>query len=277
MDKKKRTAIIISAVVLVIAVCMIALVFLRDDEPVKAGETTTEATTEMAVNTDKPQATTEEKTENSTEETTEVTTETAASTEKPSEEGPTTEAPATEGTTSAPAKPESTTEAPKPKPESTTEAPKPKPESTTEAPKPKPEPTTTEEPKPEPAPSAPTTEEPKHEHSWVWVETKAAGKVWIVDKAAWTETIEHPAKYDYVPACACNYCDEIFTSYDALCAHQDSFAGIDSNHSCAGSRSSRLEVLVEEAWTETINHEEVGHWEETPAEGYYKCSCGATK
>lgn len=251
MNKKRTKIIILLLIILLIAVGIVVTVCLlgKQDKDTAKGDGTTENVAVATTADASP-----EKPATSIEETTEVTTETAASTEKPSEEEPTTEAPATEGTTSAPAKPENSGSV---KPE-TTEAPAPSaPQETTEAPA--------------------TTEEPKHEHSWVWVETKAAWTETVVVSEAWTETIEHPAQYDEIPAVQCKYCGEKFTTADAFWAHKDAYWGIDDQHACGGSRDAWIQVLVKEAWTETINHPAETKTVDHPAEGYYKCNCGATK
>lgn len=255
MNNKRTKIIILVLIILLIAVGIVVTISLlgKEDKGTAKGN----GTTEVVVS---EEATAQDSTEKATEEpTTEV-----ATTEKPSAEEPdepktegTTEAPKQE-TTEAPAKPEPTPSAP----QETTEAPKP------EKPEPKPESTTE-------APAQPSA--PKHEHSWVWVETKPASKVWVVDQAAWTETVEYPAQYDEIPAVQCKYCGEKFTTADAFWAHKEAFKGINSDHSCGGSRDAWIYVLVQEAYTETIEHPEVGHWEETPAEGHYECDCGATK
>ena len=168
---------------------------------------------------------------------------------------------ATQATTESPAKPESDTEVPAQS-------------ATTEAPAP----SAPTEPAPS-APTAPTTEEPKHEHNWVWVKTKDASKVWVVDQAAYIEYKEHPEEWHWWTGYACHYdgCGMLFDTSTEANAHSDSYAGIDDYHSCAGYGSATRKVVDKPAWTEEIPHEEVGHWAETPEEGYYKCDCGATK
>jgi len=263
MKKKITIAITTIAMITTLAAC--------GDNTTESGgsviEFTTEVTTEMNAEADNE----------------EVTTATEKTTESES-----TEASKPEGTTQA-SKPE-TTEASKPK---STEAPKSeKTTESTEAPAPS---ATTEEVTQPTTPE--TTEVPAHEHSWIWVvdkeawtETvvvKEAYEVWVVDQAAWTETIEHAEEGYWQPTIICNYCYENFTSADAFKAHALYYQEIDRDHSYAGhGTGDTIWVKTKDAWTETVEHEEVGHWEEVPAEtktvkheevGHWECSCGATK
>ena len=106
---------------------------------------------------------------------------------------------------------------------------------------------------------------------------------WIVDKEAWTETVEHPEEGHYEEVVVqeawdeevtrigtfCNTCGFEIHSMDEWIAHSEA-----SNGQCMGYHSEQVteiihhEAVVEQqwkvdkpAWTETVEHPEEGHWE----------------
>ena len=127
-----------------------------------------------------------------------------------------------------------------------------------------------------------------HEHVW-------GAEEWVVDKEAWTETIDHPEEghyetvtitdkeawdepvYDYCTVC--NVCGEIIGSnylgiHDTLddhyaktgCAANQGYTGnvqkqVDTIHHPAETHEEQQWVVDKEAWTETIEHPEEGHYE----------------
>lgn len=120
-----------------------------------------------------------------------------------------------------------------------------------------------------------TAPAPSHTHSWAWVKTKDAWKEWIVDKAAWTETINHPEQGYWYVYPYCHYCGADLTGIGD--AHHDQYCETDPAHAVAGWGQKQKWIVTKEAYTEVINHPEEGHWVDHPEEGYYKCECGATK
>lgn len=72
---------------------------------------------------------------------------------------------------------------------------------------------------------------------------KRDGYVWVVDKPAWTETIEHKEEGHYETVVD----KEAWTEEIPLVAEQG--------------HSERVEVVDKEAWTETIEHPEESHKE----------------
>lgn len=173
-----------------------------------------------------------------------------------------------------------TKEEPKPAPEApkpekpAPEAPKPTKPATTEAPKPE-KPATTEAPKP----AKPTTPEaPKHQHDYsVWVVDVPASTKTVVDKEAWTETVEHEAETHKVMGVACHYCGQWFDTSTECKAHLSTFDTTDLHHAVAGYGTKAKTIVDKEAWTETINHPAETHEETVPEQGHWECSCGAKK
>ena len=129
---------------------------------------------------------------------------------------------------------------------------------------------------------------PAHVHTWVDVtETvhhdAVTEQVWVVDEPAWDETVDKTEEKQ-VQKYQCR-CGEIFDSGDAWDAHWASFDW----ETAADYHDGWTSVYVYETvvvGTETIHHDEVGHYEtKTVTEAYdeevvvgQKCSeCGATK
>ena len=104
----------------------------------------------------------------------------------------------------------------------------------------------------------------------------------VVDQPAWDETVEK-TEWQEVPVCKCR-CGAIFYSDAEWVAHSMQYEDDeDDNHYSYTSTYIEEEVVV---GTETIHHDEVGHYEtRTVTEAYdeevvvgQKCSeCGATK
>ena len=89
------------------------------------------------------------------------------------------------------------------------------------------------------------------------------GFIWVVDKEAWTETIEHEAVYE-----------------DKYVVDKEAWTET-INHPA---EYKDVWVVDKEAWTETVNHPEEGHyetvvikpaWDETVEKIKYVCRCGA--
>lgn len=116
-----------------------------------------------------------------------------------------------------------------------------------------------------PVVSEPVTSKPTHTHDYQPVHTQK----WVVDQAAWTETVETPV-YTTVERCICNGCGADIT--DNLWTHlkESALAG----GSCGGYHSG-VQQIQTGTNKEIIEHPEQGHNEDVIA--YYQCSCGATK
>ena len=120
-----------------------------------------------------------------------------------------------------------------------------------------------------------------HEHVW-------GAEQWVVDKEAWTETIDHPAEtheeekwvvdkeaweeqkivgYHTV----CNICGEEYTNsndhYLTYGCKSTSYTGnvpiYDTIHHPEEGHWETVTIVDKEAWTETIEHPEEGHYEHT--------------
>ena len=120
-----------------------------------------------------------------------------------------------------------------------------------------------------------------HEHVW-------GAEQWVVDKEAWTETIDHPAEtheeekwvvdkeaweeqkivgYHTV----CNICGEEYTNsndhYLTYGCKSASYTGnvpiYDTIHHPEEGHWETVTIVDKEAWTETIEHPEEGHYEHT--------------
>ncbi|WP_346687216.1 hypothetical protein [Enteroscipio rubneri] len=90
-----------------------------------------------------------------------------------------------------------------------------------------------------------------------WVEDTE--KVWVVDKAAWTETIP---VYENVERSICNVCGADITGSTSAHNKQHMLAGEGS-----GYHSEVRQVKVGE---ETIEHPEEGHWETLVVGGHWE-------
>lgn len=95
-------------------------------------------------------------------------------------------------------------------------------------------------------------------------------KKWVVDRAAWTETINHPATYKTVT----KYRPTWWTygngtkkvHYSEVEAYNLYVNDTTGEHASWGNGEDEAyteTVLDRDAWTETINHPEEGHWEQS--------------
>lgn len=91
-------------------------------------------------------------------------------------------------------------------------------------------------------------------------------QVYVVDKAAWTETVEEPI-YSTKEVAICNTCKADISGY----AENHILEG-----NCEGYHSEVKQVQTGTT-TRTINHPEEGHYETESYISGYKCSCGASK
>ena len=104
---------------------------------------------------------------------------------------------------------------------------------------------------------------------------------WIVDKPAWTETVEHPEEGHYEEVVVqeawdeevteildvCHNCGHIVTSPEDWIAHSKQNINCSSYGSKEVTHIIHHEAVVEQqwkvdkpAWTETVEHPEEGHW-----------------
>ena len=104
---------------------------------------------------------------------------------------------------------------------------------------------------------------------------------WIVDKEAWTETVEHPEEGHYEEVVVqeawdeevteildvCHNCGHIVTSPEDWIAHSKQNINCSSYGSKEVTHIIHHEAVVEQqwkvdkpAWTETVEHPEEGHW-----------------
>ena len=111
-------------------------------------------------------------------------------------------------------------------------------------------------------------------------------KKWVVDKEAWTETINHPEEFHYETVVIKPAWDETVEKIKYVCrcgaefgsvaewkVHNESFLEQDDFTHTGYSNvpyhevikhpavTEQKKVVDKEAWTETINHPEEGHWE----------------
>lgn len=127
-----------------------------------------------------------------------------------------------------------------------------------------------------------TSELSNHEHVW-------GAEQWVVDKEAWTETIDHPAETheeqqwvvdqeawdEQVIVGYHSVCNECGQEYTGKMEHYnqygcDSSKGYTSNvpiydtiHHDEVGHWETVTIIDKEAWTETIEHPEEGHYEHT--------------
>lgn len=116
-----------------------------------------------------------------------------------------------------------------------------------------------------PVVSEPVTSKPTHTHDYQPVYTQK----WVVDQAAWTETVETPV-YGQDERSICNGCGADITGNTR--GHIES--SLISGGNCGGYHSEWIKIQTGTT-TQTIEHPEQGHNEDVIA--YHQCSCGATK
>ncbi len=123
----------------------------------------------------------------------------------------------------------------------------------------------------EPAPSKPQAEsKPAHTHNWQ--PQYSTESTWVVDQAAWDETVSEPV-YETAELSVCNGCGADITADPWGHIESQMIAG---NTSCGGYHSEYVQVQTGTN-TYTIHHDEVGHYEDSQVLTGYVCSCGATK
>lgn len=111
-----------------------------------------------------------------------------------------------------------------------------------------------------PVVSESVTSKHTHTHDYQPVYTQK----WVVDQAAWTETVETPV-YGMDERSICNTCGADITGFSV----QHVLDG-----DCGGYHSEWIQIQTGTT-AKTIEHPEQGHNEDVIA--YYQCSCGATK
>lgn len=125
-------------------------------------------------------------------------------------------------------------------------------------------PTPAPEPEPEPV-------QPAHSHNY---NTPVYGteQKWVVDKAAWTETVNEPI-YEMIEKSICNGCGTDITGnpWGHIDAQLD--AGI---YTCGGYHSEWIQVQTGTN-SYTVPHAEEGHWESVQVVTGHQCSCGAVQ
>ena len=110
-----------------------------------------------------------------------------------------------------------------------------------------------------------------------WTETvkhpAETEEIWKVDKEAWTETVNHPEEghfeetpiYETQIRHICSYCHEDCTGNELAHGKQHSMAGEPSGYYDEEKKvqigTEKNWVVDKEAWTETVNHPEEGHFE----------------
>lgn len=113
--------------------------------------------------------------------------------------------------------------------------------------------------------SSASSKKPTHTHNYN-IPIYASRDVYVVDQAAWTETIEEPV-YTTQIVWYCNTCGADITSDPG--GHLD-----ETMH---GGYRSDVKQVQTGTTTRTINHPEQGHYETESYVSGYKCSCGSTK
>ena len=103
------------------------------------------------------------------------------------------------------------------------------------------------------------------QHTWVPV----TQEVWIVDQAAWDETI---TDYIYEMHMICKVCGFDYTANGGVEANWQH----DEAHALAGEGSGWRSEQVAIPITTTLHHDEIGHTE-TQTVGYVCGVCGATQ
>ena len=110
-----------------------------------------------------------------------------------------------------------------------------------------------------------------HTHNYN-IPVYSSKQVYVVDQAAWTETVEEPV-YETVERSICNGCGADITGNEGTHMKENMLAG---NTACGGYHSEVKQVQTGTT-TRTINHPEEGHYETESYISGYKCSCGASK
>lgn len=113
-----------------------------------------------------------------------------------------------------------------------------------------------------------SSQESSHTHSCT-IPVYGTEQKWVVDQAAWTETVNEPV-YETVERCICNGCGADITADPGTHMKENMMAG---NYSCGAWHSEWIQVQTGTN-TYTITHPEQGHWESYSVVTGYRCSCG---
>lgn len=111
------------------------------------------------------------------------------------------------------------------------------------------------EPKSENKPNASTPAQSAPQRKWI----EDTEQVWVVDKAAWTESV---AIYSTVEVSICNICGQDITGNTSAHAKAHMKAGEGSGH--------HSEVRREITGYDTVSHAEEGHWETKVVGGHWE-------
>ena len=109
-----------------------------------------------------------------------------------------------------------------------------------------------------------------HTHNYN-IPVYSSKQVYVVDQAAWTETVEEPV-YETVERSICNGCGADITGNEGTHMKENMLAG---NTACGGYHSEVKQVQTGTT-TRTINHPEEGHYETESYISGYNCCCGAS-
>ena len=115
------------------------------------------------------------------------------------------------------------------------------------------------------------SKQPVHTHSYS-IPVYGTEQKWVVDQAAWTETVNEPI-YETVERCICNGCGTDITTDPGTHMKENMMAG---NYSC-GAWHAEWSQIQTGSNTYTITHPEQGHWESYSVVTGYQCSCGAVQ
>lgn len=113
-----------------------------------------------------------------------------------------------------------------------------------------------------------SSQESSHTHSCT-IPVYGTEQKWVVDQAAWTETVNEPI-YETVERSICNGCGADITGDPWTHIENQMLAG---NMSCGGYHSEWIQVQTGTN-TYTVTHPEQGHWESYSVVTGYRCSCG---
>lgn len=113
-----------------------------------------------------------------------------------------------------------------------------------------------------------SSQESSHTHSYT-IPVYGTEQKWVVDQAAWTETVNEPI-YETVERSICNGCGADITGDPWTHIENQMLAG---NMSCGGYHPEWIQVQTGTN-TYTVTHPEQGHWESYSVVTGYRCSCG---
>lgn len=111
----------------------------------------------------------------------------------------------------------------------------------------------------------PATPESEHERQPVWHEP-VYEQQWVVDQAAWDETVSEPI-YEEVSRAICNGCGADITD----CIDEHGYNAMMSGNMSCGAYHVVTETIQTGTNTYTIHHDEIGHYENVLVqEGYWE-------